>query len=59
MLFSNCLFEEIVVIVIWNINVVGVFVENLRNEFIFYVYKLFLESLEEFIMLKILYDDFL
>lgn len=59
MLFSNCLFEEIVVIVIWNINVVGVFVENLRNEFIFYVYKLFFESLEEFIMLKILYDDFL
>ena len=51
--------EETVATTIRNINVAGVFPENLRNELTSYVYKPLSESSEEFTMLKTLYDDFL
>ena len=57
--FSNRLLEETVATAIRNINVAGVFAENLRNELTSYVYKPLSESSEEFTTLKTLYDDFL
>ena len=57
--FSNRQLEETVATAIRNINVAGVFAENLRNELTSYVYKPLSESSEEFTTLKTLYDDFL